>query len=152
MLSLIHFVTLLVVINIDLIDYEDDYAFQAKAKSEKGSHENIFYLCYSTLEQFLDKKKPYCIICKMEMTLEIFIHSIPRNLICKPASGTDNKCNRNDMARLSAQDFRLLDNSRIAIGYSLVVWRRVRFAVTVLSSHTTLIPIQVFWKGRPLGG
>lgn len=61
MLSLIHFVTLLLVINIDmlrnLLDYEDDFAFQAKAKSEKGSHENILYLCYSTLEQFLDRKK-----------------------------------------------------------------------------------------------
>lgn len=68
----------------NLLDYEDDFAFQAKAKSEKGSHENILYLCYSTLQQFLDRKNPYCITWEMEMTLEIFI---PWNLICKPASG-----------------------------------------------------------------
>lgn len=28
-----------------------------KSKIRIGSHENILYLCYSTLEQFLDRKK-----------------------------------------------------------------------------------------------
>lgn len=32
----------------------------------------------------------------MEMSLEIFIYSIPWNLIRKPASVTENKCNTNN--------------------------------------------------------
>lgn len=56
----------------------------------------------------------------MEMTLEIFI---PWNLSCKAASGQTTNITEIIpydeyffKARLSAQDFRLLDNSRIAIG------------------------------------